>query len=82
MTQDNRLTMGRISADGVKLVASVALGDTPVDYLVLTPRGDVIYSLSGNQLTSWRASDETLTLSGTATLPTAVPWQLALLSGG
>ncbi len=82
VTLDNRLTMGRISADGVQLVASVALGDTTVDALVLTPRGDVIYSLSGNQLTSWRVSGETLTLSGTATLPTAGPWRLALLSGG
>ncbi|MGL9720802.1 ABC transporter permease subunit [Symbiopectobacterium sp.] len=82
VTQDNRLTMGRISADGVQLVASVALSDTPVDYLVLTPRGDVIYSLNSNQLTSWRVSGETLTLSGTATLPTAGPWRLALLSGG
>lgn len=82
VTQDNRLSMGRITADGVQPVASVALGDTPVDALVLTPRGDVIYSVSGNQLTSWRVSGETLMLSGTATLPTAGPWRLALLSGG
>lgn len=82
VTQDNRLSMSRISADGVQPVASVALGDTPVDALVLTPRGDVIYSLSGNQLTSWRGSGETLMLSGSATLPAAGPWRLALLSGG
>lgn len=82
VTQDNRLSMGRISADGMQPIASVALGDTPIDDLVLTPRGNVIYSLSGNQLTSWRVSGETLTLSGTATLPTAGPWRLAQLSGG
>lgn len=82
VTQDNRLTLGRISADGVQRVASVALGDTPVDDLALTSRGDVIYSVSGNQLTTWRLRGETLTLSGSATFPTAGPWRLALLSGG
>lgn len=82
VTQDNRLALGRISADGVHPVAHVALGDTLIDDMVLTPRGDVLYSLSGNQLTTWRVTGETLSLSGTATLPSNGPWRLALLSGG
>lgn len=82
VTQDNHLTLGRISVDGVRTVASVALGDTPVDDLVLTRRGDTLYSLSGNQLTTWRFNGEALSLSGTATLPSDRQWRLALLSGG
>lgn len=82
VTQDNHLTLGRISVDGVRTVASVALGDTPVDDLVLTRRGDTLYSLSGNQLTTWRFNGEALSPSGTATLPSDRQWRLALLSGG
>lgn len=82
VTQDNHLTLGYISVDGVRTVARVALGDTPVDDMVLTPRGDTLYSLSGNQLTTWRLKGETLSLSGTATLPSDGQWRLALLSGG
>lgn len=82
VTQDNHLAVSTVSPAGVQPVAQVALGEAPVDALVLTPRGDMIYILSGRNLTAWRVAGGELTRYTDVTLPQAGPWRLALLSGG
>jgi phosphate transport system permease protein len=62
-------------------VISDTLASGPIDHLLLTPNGRLLFASGGGQLRVWRIDGEQVTLRDTLPL-THSPRQMALLSGG
>ncbi|MFP9230843.1 ABC transporter permease subunit [Pectobacterium cacticida] len=80
--QENTLIIADVDHNGARQRARISLPAGATKQLLLTPDGQYVYLLQGNQLTRWLVDTDALTRQETRQLPQDEPLHLALLSGG